>query len=169
MDLKYISENKLLMINGLLGTIVCSIICTITTYAECEKTKINNKDLYDYICIVNNTDNNTHSKYFDSFYIYFKNFEPLEILTIIFQAIFFFFYRYFSILTIKLFTPVHLIVSIPALYIIQKVILIINTLITKHSFFNDNNFNFKTEKFCLDFSGDIISMLGLIIYLEIIE
>jgi hypothetical protein len=171
MDLKYMSPNKILMIYGFLGAILCSIACTFTTLVKCEETKSNNKDLFDYICVVNdtiinNTNNDTtHLKYFDNFYIYFQNIDFFEILNIIF----FFLNKYFSILIIKFFTPVHLILSIPAYYIIQKIVLIINTLIREHSFFNKKIFIYKTEKFILDSSGDFVSFVGLFIYLEIIE
>ena len=84
-------------------------------------------------------------------------------------VILFFFNKYFAILIIKFFTPVHLIISFPIYYIIQKIVLIINTLIREHSFFNETNFKFKTEKFILDLTGDIVSIIGFFIYLEIIE
>ena len=177
MDLRYMSGNKILMIYGLLGIILCSIVCTFTTLLECEETTSNNKNLYDYICVVkdtiNNTDNNstTHLKYFDNFKSYFTNLNLFE-LTIFFQIIFFFLNKYFSILIIKYLTPVHLILSIPAYYIIQKIILIINTLIRNQNFsiFNDKReYNFRVEKLVFDSSGDLVSIIGLFIYLEIIE
>jgi len=184
MDLKYMSGNKLLMIYGLLGTFLCSIICTITTFVKCEKKENNNKNIFDYICVVDSNNNNdtsikdntfNNTTYFDSFTIYFTNFNPWEIIGIIFQIIFFFFNKYFSILIIKFFTPVHLILSVSVYYIFQKIVLIISTLIkskirNSFSFFNeDNKFNYRTEKFILDSSGDIISLFGLFIYLEILQ
>ena len=120
MDLKYMSANKLLMIYGFLGTILCSIVCTFTTFVECEKTQSNNKSFYDYICLVhNNNTDGTNSKYFDSFYIYFKNFNPIKILKMLCIVLFFFYNKYYYILIIKFFTPVHLILSIPAYFIIH--------------------------------------------------
>ena len=167
MDLKYISENKLLMIYGILGTFLCCIVCTITTFVKCEETK-NNKSFYDYICLVSDTDN----KYFDSFSIYFSNFE-LKKLKSIFLPFFFFGNKYCSILIIKFFTPVHLILSFPVYYICQKIIHIISTLIqneTTTSIFNEGTkFNFRIEKFTLDFLGDIFSLIGFVIYLEFLE
>ena len=48
--------------------------------------------------------------------------------------------------------------------------MIINTLIRNHTFFdNDKQQNFKLEKFLLDSFGDMTSILGILIYLEIIE
>ena len=166
MDLKYISENKILMIYGLLGSILCFIVSIITTFVECEETTSNKKDIYDDICIIKSG----NKKYFQNFYIYFQNFNSLEILKIIFLIIFFFFNKYFSIIIIKFLTPAHFILSIPAYFIIQKIVLIINTLIRDKTFFNEKNkYNFRTEKLIFDSLGDIFSLLGLFIYLEIIE
>ena len=51
--------------------------------------------------------------------------------------------------------------------------MIINTFIGIHSFFDDQDeskrFNYKTAKFLLDISGDITSILGFLVYLEILE
>ena len=176
MDLKYISANKLLMIYSAMGTIICTIVCTITTFEKCEETKDSKKDIYDYFCLVSNTnrDSKITIKYFDNFKIYASNAGNafLEILRILLEIVFFFFNKYFSILIIKFFTPVHLIISFPVYYLILKIILIINTVIRVegHTFFdNSKKLNFKTPKFLLDISGDITSILGFLVYLEILE
>ena len=58
-------------------------------------------------------------------------------------------------------------------YICQKIIHIISTLIqneTTTSIFNEDiKFNFRIEKFTLDFLGDIFSLIGFVIYLEFLE
>jgi len=169
MDLKYISEKKLLMIYGLMGGIICSIICIITTSFEC-KGETTEKDIYDYICKVKYE----NKSYFDNFnafpQIFQDNKNPLvNILKTVLGIICFYFNKYFSILIIKNFTPVHLIFSFPVYYLIQKIILIINTLIKEHSFFSKNRINYIEAKFSLDVSGDILSSIGFLIYLEIIE
>ena len=81
----------------------------------------------------------------------------------------FYFNKYFSMLTIKYFTPIHLIFSFPVYYFTQKIVLIINTLIQEKSFFSANRINFIEAKFSLDILGDILSSIGFLIYLEIIE
>ena len=170
MDLKYISANKLLLIYGFLGAVICSIICIFTTFKECEITSSNNKNIYDYICILNIDDeNNIKRKYFDNYYIYYQHLDQKEIYRLLFQVLFYFFHKHYSILIIKFFTPVHLILSFPISYFFEKIIMIIHTLFKSGSIFSDTNFNFKLEKFCLDFMGDIISIFGFLIYLEIIE
>ena len=176
MDLKYISSNKLLMIYSIIGIIICSIACTITTFFKCEEIEKDSPlDIYDYLCIVNNIDNkkNKTRKYFDNFSVYFRGQntnQPLLELLIIPQIIFFYINKYFDILIIKYLTPVHLIISFPVYYIFKKIILIINTLAIRHTFFdNDKQQNYKLEKFLLDLSGDITAIFGILVYLEIIE
>ena len=176
MDLKSISSKKLLMIYGIMGTIICSIVCVITTFKECEEVEVNSKpDIYNYICIVNLTSNNKTKKYFDSFYVYFKNLKDfksiiIELIKIIFEINCFYFNKYYSILIIKYLTPVHLIISFPVYYLCQKITLFTNTLIRKGEFFySDKKINYIEAKFSLDISGDILSIIGFLIYLEIIE
>ena len=162
MDLKYISDKKLLMIYGIFGAIISFIICIITTFVEC-KNNIDKADIYDYICKVNN--NNT--LYFDDF----KDIEYdlLSILRTVFGSIFFYFNKYFSMLIIKYLTPVHLIFSIPVYYFFLKMVLMINTLIRDGSFFSENRIKYIEYKFIFDSLGDILSTIGFLIYLEIIE
>ena len=84
MDLKYISEKKLLMIYGLMGAIISSIICIITTYFKCKDIDIDNdnkKDIYDYICKVKYND----TLYFDNFNAFPKTFQDKDRLIIIFN------------------------------------------------------------------------------------
>lgn len=174
MDLKYISPPKLLKFYGFIGTVICVIACTITTFVECKNISNEraNKHINDYICNVKVDDGN--STYFDNFEIYFQTFNYngieifKEILIIFFGIITYFFYILFYILVIKYLTPVFVIFSNPIFFFLQKSILILNTLIIKHSFFN-NNRTIRIVKFCLDISGDVISFLGFLIYLEIIE
>jgi len=168
MDLKYVSEKKLLMIYGLMGAIISSIICIITTYFKC-KNETPMKDIYDYICKVKYND----TLYFDNFNAFPQTFQDKDRLIIILKTvlgiIFFYFNKYFSILIIKNFTPVHLIFSFPVYYLIQKIILIVNTEVQEESFFSKNRINYIKYKFSLDVSGDIFSSIGFLIYLEIIE
>ena len=171
MDLKYISENILLMIYGLFGTIICSVICIISTFIKCKDLNAQNKaDFFDYVCKVE-YDNKT---YLDNFKIVYntitKKKSPLiEILKTCFGILFFFFNKYFSIFIIKNFTPVHLIFSFPVYFATQKIVLIINTLIKEKKFFSVNRINYIESKFSLDFTGDIFSSIGFLVYLEIIE
>ena len=171
MDLKYISENLLLIIYGFIGTIICSIICIITTLNKCKDLNAQNKsDFFDYICKVE-YNNETYIDNFESFHntISKKKSTFIEILKTCVGIIFFFFNKYYSMLIIKNFTPVHLIFSFPVYYATQKIVLIINTLIREKTFFSVNRINYIESKFTLDFTGDILSSIGFLVYLEIIE
>ena len=174
-DLKYISTSKLLKYYGIVGAIISSITCIITTYVNCKNIKdINNN--YEYICNVYYY-NDKNTKYFDSFLIYFETFKNtvwfekiIEIFIIIAGIIFLFFHKFYYVLVIKYLTPVHLIFSIPIFYFFDKSILLINNLIVKKAFFKEDvEIKNRGIKFILDLSGDILSFLGFLIYLEIIE
>ena len=74
-------------------------------------------------------------------------------------------------------TPVHIVFSYPIEYFLEKVILAITTVIislirnknTKFLIFVDKSIDYNEIKFFLDFFGDIISIIGFLIYFEIIE
>ena len=180
MDKRYILISKILVIYGFMGTITSIIISLVSTYIKCKN--YNNKiEFNDYICNIKNNifsyDNYTEI-YFESFKIYFKKFSckdsteiEHEILSIFLLMIFYFFNSYFSMLVIKFLSPVYAIFGLPSYFLIQKIILGIYTLIRKHSFFvNDNNKNeYSIYKFYCDISGDLLSISGFLIYLEIIE
>lgn len=170
MDLRYVSSSKLLEFYGIVGAIICFVTCCVITFFKC-KTINDQKNFYDYICKVDNGG----QIYFDSFKIYFKTFKNInaveiikEIVLIFSGMITFFLTSYFSILVIKYLTPVYIVFSIPIFYFVQKLILVINTQIREGRFFKDNT-DIKISKFFLDSSGDIISILGCLVYLEIIE
>ena len=165
-DVNYISEKKILMLYGLMGATISLIICIITTFVEC-KNEPSEKDIYNYLCKVKYED----ALYFDSFSAFFQNVGDnwILILKTIFGSIFFSFNRYFSILIIKNFTPVHLIFTFPLYFLILKIFLIIFTLIKEQSFFSNNRMHFIEWKFSLDFLEEILSSIGFLVYLEIIE
>lgn len=109
--------------------------------------------------------------YFDNFLLYFDKLKGIEIIKelsiIILGIITFFFNKYFSILVIKYLTPVHITFSIPIIYIMQKLAMFLNTLIWTHKPFATDNL-YKHIKCLLDIVGDMFSVLGFLIYLEII-
>ena len=149
----------------------------------------NSTNFADYICKVNknktriinnsngNVSNNTSylesniTYYFESFLLYFQKFEGLDILKefsiILLGMIFFFFDKFFSILVIKNLTPVHITFSIPIIYIMQKFFMVLITLISEHKYFRTDD-KYKKKKYFCDFTGDIFSLIGFLIYLEII-
>lgn len=171
-DLKYISPNKFLMLYGMMGALFSIFVSIITTFVPCEESAdVTKKDIYDYVCKVKDGD----KRYIANFLIYFKTFGQLskrmllyEIITIVFGVITFFFYKHYSILTIQYLTPVHIIFSFPIYFFFEKLLLIINDLILEHKFFvHEINNIFKI--FICDISGDLLSFIGFLVYLEIIE
>ena len=166
MDIKYIYPEEILVYYGIIGAITCMIISIITTL-----TFNTNRDIE---CYNFNISQNRYSEnlieYFKFYSCAYKNniIEIVrEILTIIFSILFVFFNKYLFLLVIKYFTPVHIIFSNPFYFIFDKLFLMINTLINTKKFFIDDS-KIKIMKFALDLSSDIFSIIGFLIYLEII-
>lgn len=187
MDLKYISPSKLLIYLGLIGTIICTLICIVSTFVECYD-NIKHIEITDYICRIPYNEQNikkaqttSNKKYLDSFIIYFKeltgknnddNYSSIEILyeiiIILSGMVTFFFQKYFSILVIKYLTPVHLIFSFPIFNFFQKLVLVIFNL-CRGRLEVQSSIKFILHKFYLDIFGDCLSFFGFLVYLEIIE
>ena len=91
----------------------------------------------------------------------------IRLIIIFLGLLTYFFYIYYYTSIIKYYTPVHVIFAFPIQYFIEKNILLIFTAI----FFNDMLFNGDNlgYRFLADVSGDIGSIIGFLIYLEIIE
>ena len=90
-----------------------------------------------------------------------------RLIIIVLGIISFFCNKFFYTLIIKNYTPIHVIFSFPMQFFIEKTFLLIFTAIffRSHLFSEEN----QLEKFLLDISGDIASIIGFLIYLEIIE
>ena len=75
--------------------------------------------------------------------------------------------KFFYTLIIKRYTPIHVIFSFPIQFFIEKTFLLIFTSV----FYIDQLFKKENQlqKFLLDESGDIASIFGFLIYLEMIE
>ena len=174
MDLKYISEYRLLTFYGFIGTIFYSIICIVSTFLKC---KDNEKDLNikDYFCKIEKN----NITYFESFSVYFTTTKEdkeiiFEILVVLLGMLTFFYYKYYSIMIIKYLSPPHVIFLIPIYYFLLKIVLMIsNTFwyLAKEikKFFNWDSIPYAKEIFTLDILGDFFSLIGFLIYLEIFE
>ena len=173
-QLQYISPSEILMIYGVFGAIICSIICIFTSSFKC----IDNQDIKDYLCKVTLNEDNIEGNYFDKFSFYIKKLlyfcdlkdVLIEILIIALGSSTFFLYKYFFILVIKYLSPIHAIFSDSIYYLLQKIILPINTYIQKGTFINLNHHvEYIEQKYTLAVIGDVIALLGFMIYLEIIQ
>ena len=162
MDLKFISQRTLLIFYGITGIILCLIVGLIITYSPCP----NNDAFKSYICKINYE--NTIF-YFDNMYSYIESYKNflVRLIVIVIGIVSFFTEKFFNTLIIKFYTPIHVIFSFPIQFFIEKNFLLIFTAI----FFVEKLFKTKEQlkKFLLDTSGDIASILGFLIYLEIIE
>ena len=180
LDKKYISPHILLLNYGIIGIIVYSIICTISTFKECEKTIEVKENIVDYICEVKDINKSTNetTKYLANFKLYFSIYKDenekdkdfikkilLEILTVVLGTLSFFFYEYNCLKVIKNLSPIHLMFSIPPLYFIIKIIMLI--IIIKNS---DDKLNGTIITiFILSSIADIFNFIINLIYFEILE
>ena len=159
MDLKFISTRTLLMSYGLLGFIICILTGVFTSFVSCPDS------LKNHVCYISYN----NKMYYDEFLNYIESGKNMlvRLIVIVLGMITFFFNKFFYTLIIKYYTPIHVIFSFPIQFFIEKTFLLIFTAI----FFNDELFSKEKQlhKFLLDVSGDIASIIGFLIYLEIIE
>jgi hypothetical protein len=171
-DFNFTSQNKIIMIYGIMGAIITSIVCIITSNFNCSLGEIQN-----YICKV--SENNNTNNYIDSFPIYNNIFQgyssgdssqiKFEIMVIIFGVITFFINKYSFLIVIKVLNPVLFAFSFPILFLFKKIVLIINTLIISKSFYIKDVTGIKKLKFSFDMVGDILSLISFLIYSEVVE
>ena len=179
MEKKYISINRILMIYGMIGSI-CSFICIFASDFPCGKRYFEefgkeggtNFSISDYICTVydNNTNESSTEEYLTNYDYYLTEWIgnwKFETSAIFFWAITFFFFKYYSIMIIKNLSPAHFIFSIPIAFFFQKIINILYS-INNDVFSEQDKEDIKKNKFILDILGDVITIIGLLIYLEII-
>ena len=159
MDLKFISHRTLLIFYGLTGAIICLIVGVIISFIPCPYFMKN------YVCNVNYDD----KIYYENIQSYIESWQNMLVraIIIVLGILTFFFHKYYYTLIIKAYTPIHVIFSFPWQFFIEKTFLLIFTSI----FFRDDLFSQdkQLEKFLLDISGDISSIIGFFIYLEMIE
>ena len=159
LDLKYISHRFLMITYGIAGTIICFITGIVTSNVTCPNI------FFDQVCSFK--DNNKF--YYDNWYVYYgsgKNM-AVRLIIIVFGLISYFVNKYYLTLTIKNYTPIHVIFSFPIQFFIEKTFLLIYSAIFHRNTLFTNRTDIK--KFLLDESGDIGSIIGFLIYLEIIE
>lgn len=159
MDLKFVYPRTLLMCYGLAGFIISSLIGLSFSLSPCPEY------LYDDVCKIKYDD----QMYFDNFLNYYESGVNMlvRLITIVIGMAAYFLNKYFRVLIIKNYTPIHVIFSFPLQFFIEKMFLLIFTGI----FFPENLFSEdkQVEKFLLDIFGDVSSIIGFLIYLEMLE
>ena len=155
-DLKYISEIKILIIYGLIGSVLFLIGCIISSNIKCIDKEIFNG--ITYICKVNN------NTYYDHFLIYFQDIwkEKREIwiniiyvILILIKIILSVLNNLFLVLIIKYLSPEYKICSDNIYYFIFQLI---------HFFILEKDISILFE-----FLAEVFSIIGAFIYLEFIE
>ena len=158
-DLKYISQRILLIGYGISGFIILLLTGIFTSSVACYG------DLEEYVCKFQYK----NIYYYDEVHAYYESGKNMlvRLIPIFLGIIAFFFDKYFSTLIIKFYTPVHVIFSFPMQFFLEKTFLLIFSAL----FFRDDLFTQENQisKFILDITGDTFSILGFLIYLEIIE
>lgn len=159
LDLKYISQRLLLISYGIVGFITLLFTGLFTSSVACYG------DLKESVCKFQYE----NDYYYDEVHVYCESGKNMlvRLIPIFLGIIAFFFEKYFSTLIIKFYTPVHVIFSFPIQYFLEKMFLLIFSAL----FFRDDLFTQENHvsKFLLDISGDTFSIIGFLIYLEIIE
>ena len=153
-DLKYISEIKLLIIYGIIGSIFSLISSLISTIIPC----IDKNVFITYFCRIER--NNKY--YFDNFLIFFQDLwenekKWINCLFILIKIFLLFLSNLFMVLIIKNLSPEYLIFSKDIIYFIIELTSFIFSIFDRIDY---SIFNLLTELFAI---------LGVFIYLEIIE
>lgn len=166
MDIRFISIPKVLIYFGLFGSIISLIIVILSSHIKCpyfEKS----------ICQLNYIEHNNKTIYYlENYKIYFSDLKENIIEEIIINLLgqfSFLFDCFFSLLVIKHLSPIHKIFSTPLYFFSQKTLLVIINLCKEHTFFSKNKIKYIHLKFTLDITSDLVSIVGLMIYLEIFE
>ena len=178
MDLRYMSPSKLLIIYGIIGFLINSIICILFTYNNC--LTVSNINIH--LCKINNNVERNETTYLENFFIYFNilkdsinnnkyNEVILEVVVSFIGALTYFCYIYFYILIIHYLTSVHIIIFSLIYAFTVRIVSIACYLI----FGIDHPFKKKKKniqyilEFIFTFINDIISGLAILIYVEMIE
>jgi len=174
MDLKFISQTKLLILYGIIGFVLSSIACSIETSFKCVG---ENKDFFCKINIFNFIDKykvEGYDSYIENIHIFFLDFSGLpakvfiiEIFLLLLGIIFYYFSLYFDILVIKCLTPMHFMFSsLIYLFFMELIELIKNN--TSESDY-EKEISYQNSISLLNIIAYIFSLIGFMIYLEIIE
>jgi len=182
MDLKFISQTKLLILYGLIGFILNSIACSIESSFKCVG---ENKDFFCKVNVVyvNNKDEKIgEASFIENIVVFFEEFSVLptkefiiEIFIFLFGIIFYYCSLYFEILVIKCLTPMHFMFSSLIYLLFMEIIFLIQNNTSEYnkdevSYEDYQNYQkYQNSISILNMITYIISLIGFMIYLEIIE
>ena len=164
MDLKFISLTKLLILYGSIGFVFTLIACIIETNSKCVGSE---RDFFCQIRVYQNE--TTYDSYIENIKVFFYVFSILnkkdfiiEIFLFFLGMIFYYCSLYFDMLVINYLTPMHSIFSSLIYLFVNELRELINNI------FGDK-IALQYHVSFLNISSYIFSLIGLMIYLEIIE
>jgi hypothetical protein len=182
MDLKFISQTKLLIIYGIIGFFFSSIACIIETSFKCAKSA---REFFCKIKIYHKEDDDTdYDSYIENIFVFFEDLQLekkdiiIEFFLFFFGMIFYYCSLYFEILVINYLTPMHFMFSSLIYLFVNELRELINIIIEKKNSdngndkdepINKNNFSYLFSINISNISSYFISLIGFMIYLEIIE
>ena len=160
MQYKYISPIKLLIIYGIIGILITTIIGLISTFIECNEVY---SSLDMKICNIENKEDETY--FLENFKIWINEINIGQIIFLLIGIIMNFFYRLFYFLIIKNLTAIHIIFSNLFSTYLLVIIGCIKIYLYNSSYFQKYHFYVYVFIFLIH----IIIFFGLLIYLEMIE
>ena len=161
-EYKYISEINMLMAFGFYGLIFSLIFSLAINFIEC-----GDNDASKELCSVYEDENST--KYFDNYSVFFKNIwrkdrsgliNCLYFLLFLFKIVFWTGEYYFNFFIINVLNPIYLVCMYVIIEFIIKIIIIV--------FYSSNNSE-EYYELIFDCLARFFAILGIIIYLELIE
>ena len=161
-ELKFIPIYVILLIYGAFGFLLSLIIALITTFIKC-KSEVSN-----YICKVKDENNQT---FYENFEVYFASFNHenndkiAEELVTVFSSISYGFYKFCTFKIFEYLTPLHFIFSNPVYYFFLELFFLC---VKGYRIFADDNIILIIKLFIV-LASDILSLIGYLIYIEIIE
>ena len=172
---KFIPSIILLILYGFFGAFICFIISSFTSLYPCVD-KNTFKDI-EFICNITSFDssNNLTTYYYDSYSIFFENLwkqdkdtytNIIYLLLFIFKSSLPFFKKLYMMMIINYLSPEYLICANSIQYFIAE---LIDFIYFVYRYLNgETDKKFKYYKFCGSL-GQFFSLIGCLIYLEIIE
>ena len=181
MDLKFISSTKLLILYGIIGFVFSTIACIIETIFKCVGSE---RDFFCKITIYEDeSDDANYDSYIENINIFFEDFSSyglkdiiIEIIIFFFGMIFYYGSLYFEMLVINSLTPMHFMFSSLIYLFVIELGDLIRIIKKKNSDINNEDEAINKESIeylysinLFNISAYICSLIGFMIYLEIIE
>ena len=167
-DIKCISPTKLLIVNGIIGILINTIIMVIFSYIKCGTVE----EIDIHLCNID--ENSTREEtYFENMFIYFKILKDSRAYEVLFEvfasivgSIFYSFYLYFYFSIIKYLSAIH---TIFYSFIFAFCVQTINLILTSASDSYENKTKFSVIILIFTIISDIFAGFGICVYCEAFE